>query len=114
VGTWVFYEGFSIKPDFVPHLILSVTHYVYFLAKALKLPLFVLLLVMAYVELKVGMRDKTYLHHICYNVKDKIQGENQVLRSDQDVHLYGYDGYGKVGTWPILGASYYLFDELDE
>jgi hypothetical protein len=70
-------------------------------------PFFILLLVMAYVELKVGMSDKAYLYHIHCKVKDEIQGENQVIRSYQDVHLYRYDGYGKVGTRPRLGASYY-------
>jgi hypothetical protein len=52
------------------------------------------------VEPKVGMSDKAYLHHIYCTVKDWIQGEEQFIQSDQDVHVYGYgyDGYGKVDT----------------
>jgi hypothetical protein len=36
-------------------------------------------------------------------VKNWIQGENQIIRSDQDVHVYGYDGYGMVDTSPGKG-----------
>jgi hypothetical protein len=44
------------------------------------------------VELKVGMKDKAHLHHIYCKVKDRIQGEKQVIQSDQVVHVYGYSG----------------------
>jgi hypothetical protein len=35
------------------------------------------------VELKVGIKDKAYLHHIYCKVKNRIQGEKQVIQSDQ-------------------------------
>ena len=53
------------------------------------------------------MNDKAYLHHIYCKVKNRIQGEKQIIQSDQDVHVYGYGGYGKVDTRPGMGASYY-------
>jgi hypothetical protein len=49
---------------------------------------------------------KAYSHHIYCKVKKRIQGENQVIQSDQDVHMYGCDGYGKVDTRPGMGARY--------
>jgi hypothetical protein len=60
---------------------------------------------MAYVKLRVGMNDKAYLHHIYCKVKNRIQEENLIIQSDQDVHLYGYDGYGKLDTSPGMGSS---------
>ena len=51
------------------------------------------------------------IRHTCITCiaksKNWIQGENQVIQSDQDVHMYGYGGYGKVDTSPGAGASYY-------
>jgi hypothetical protein len=41
----------------------------------------------AYVELKVGMDDKAYLHHMYCKVKNWIRWENQIIQSDQDVHV---------------------------
>jgi hypothetical protein len=55
------------------------------------------------------MKDKAYLHHIYCKVKDWIKGEEQFIQSDQDVHVYGYDGYGKVDTSPGIGTSYYRY-----
>jgi hypothetical protein len=60
---------------------------------------------MAYVKLRVGMNAKAYLHHIYCKVKNRIQEENIIIQSDQDVHLYGYDGYGKLDTSPGMGSS---------
>jgi hypothetical protein len=59
---------------------------------------------MAYMELKVGMNDKTYLHHISQRSDPR---EKKFIQSDQDVHVYGYDGYGKVDTRPGMGSRYY-------
>jgi hypothetical protein len=53
------------------------------------------------------IKDNAYLHHIYCKVKNWIQRENQIIQSDQDVHKYGCDGYGKVDTSPGAGASYY-------
>jgi len=53
------------------------------------------------------MNDKAYLHHIYCKFKNWIQEEKQFIQSDQDVHVYGYGGYGKVDTRPEMGASYY-------
>ena len=53
------------------------------------------------------MNDKAYLHHMYYKVKNRIQRENQIIPSDQDVHQYGYGVYGKVDTRPEMGARYY-------
>jgi hypothetical protein len=36
-----------------------------------------------------------------------MQGENQVIQSDQDVHMYGCDEYGKVYTRSGMGARHY-------
>ena len=44
-------------------------------------------------ELRVGYKDEAYLHHIYCKVKNWIQGENQVIQSDQDVHMCGYCGW---------------------
>jgi hypothetical protein len=38
-------------------------------------------------ELRVGYKDEAYLHHIYCKVKNRIQGENQIIQSDQDVHV---------------------------
>jgi hypothetical protein len=51
--------------------------------------------------------DKVYLHHIYCKVKNQMQGENQVIQSDQDVHMYGCDEYGKVYTRSGMGARHY-------
>ena len=44
-------------------------------------------------ELKVGMMEKVYLHHIYCKVKNRIRGGKLVILSDQDVHVYGYGGW---------------------
>jgi hypothetical protein len=38
------------------------------------------------------MKDKAYLYCIYCKVKNWIHGEEQVMQSDQDVHIYGYGG----------------------
>jgi hypothetical protein len=38
-------------------------------------------------ELRVGYKDEAYLHHMYCKVKNWIQGENQIIQSDQDVHV---------------------------
>jgi CO dehydrogenase/acetyl-CoA synthase epsilon subunit len=53
------------------------------------------------------IKDKAYLHHIYCKVKNRINGEKQFIQLDQDVHVYGCDGYGKVDTRLRLGARYY-------
>jgi hypothetical protein len=53
------------------------------------------------------IEDKAYLFHIYCKVKNRIQEENQIKQSDQDVRVYGYDGYGKVDTRPRVGFRYY-------
>jgi hypothetical protein len=59
------------------------------------------------------IEDKAYLFHIYCKVKNWIQGENQVIQSDQDVHFYVYGGYVKVDTSPGMGARYYhICDEM--
>ena len=47
------------------------------------------------------------MYHIYCKVKDWIHRENQITQSDQDVHEYEYDEYGKVDTRPGMGARYY-------
>ena len=51
--------------------------------------------------------DMAYLYHIYCKVKNRIKWRKQIIQSDQDVHMYGYEGYGKVDTRPGMGASYY-------
>jgi hypothetical protein len=53
------------------------------------------------------IKDKAYLFHIYCKVKNQIQEENQSILSDQDVHVYGYNGYGEVDTKPGMGSRYY-------
>jgi CO dehydrogenase/acetyl-CoA synthase epsilon subunit len=53
------------------------------------------------------IKEKEYLFHIYCKVKNQIQEENQIIQSDQDVHMYGYDGYGKVDTRLGMGSRYY-------
>jgi hypothetical protein len=48
-----------------------------------------------------------HLHHMYCKVKNRIQGENQIIQSDQVMHMYGYDGYGKVDTRLGMGSRYY-------
>jgi hypothetical protein len=50
---------------------------------------------------------KAYLYHIYCKVKNWIQRENEVIQSDQYVHVYECSGYGKVVTSRGMGASYY-------
>jgi hypothetical protein len=38
-------------------------------------------------ELKVWYKDEAYLHHMYCKVKKQIQGENQIIQLDQDVHV---------------------------
>jgi hypothetical protein len=52
------------------------------------------------------IKDKAYLHDIYCKVKDRIRVEKQFIQSDQDVHVYGCDGYGKVDTGPGMGVGY--------
>ena len=53
------------------------------------------------------IKDKAYLHHIYCKVKNWIHREDQIIQSDQDVHVDGYGEYGKVDTRPGMGARYY-------
>ena len=48
-------------------------------------------------ELKVGMKEKAYLHRMYCKVKNRIQGGKLVIQSDQDVHVYGI-------WWMIYGG----------
>jgi hypothetical protein len=34
-------------------------------------------------DLKVGYKDEAYLQHMYCKVKNQIQGENQIVQSDQ-------------------------------
>jgi hypothetical protein len=38
-------------------------------------------------EVRVGFKVEAYLHHMYCKVKNLIQGENQIIQSDQDVHV---------------------------
>jgi hypothetical protein len=38
-------------------------------------------------ELMVGYKDEACLHRMYCKVKKRIQGENQIIQSDQDVHV---------------------------
>ena len=58
-----------------------------------------------YVELKVGMKEKAYLHHIYCKVKNRIQGGKLVILSDQDVHMYGYSGWYMVDGYSFCVVS---------
>jgi hypothetical protein len=39
-------------------------------------------------EFWVGYKGEAYLHHIYCKVTNQIQGENQVIQSEKDVHIY--------------------------
>jgi hypothetical protein len=41
-------------------------------------------------EFWVGYKGEAYLHHIYCKVTNQIQGENQVIQSEHDVHIYIY------------------------
>jgi ribonuclease D len=62
---------------------------------------------MAVCRVQGRIKDIAYLHHIYHKVKNRIQEENQVIQSDQDVHIYGCDEHGKVNTRSEMGARYY-------
>ena len=95
------------KPCLAPHLILSVRSMCICPHQGIRLPFFILLLMMAICGAQGRIKDKAYLHHIYCKVKDRIQGEKQFIQSDQNMHMYGCDGYGKVDTRPGMGARYY-------
>jgi hypothetical protein len=44
--------------------------------------------------------------------KKRSKEKNQIIQSNQDVHMCVYDGSGKVDTRPGMGAGYYhIYDE---
>ena len=59
-------------------------------------------------ELKVGMKEKAYLHHIYCKVKNRIQGGKLVIQSDQDVHVYGYSEWNMVDENSFCVVSLHL------
>ena len=68
------------------HRISHVAHCVYILTKAL--PLFTLLLKIAYVELKVG-NGSMHLCHIYCKIKQRIYGDDKSNKLIKIVHIYG-------------------------
>jgi hypothetical protein len=58
------------------------------------------------------IKDKAYFHHIYDKVKKRSKEKNQIIQSNQDVHMCVYDGFCKVDTRPGMGAGYYhIYDE---
>jgi hypothetical protein len=53
------------------------------------------------------MNSKAYLRCMYCKVKNWIQRVNQVIQSDQEVHVYGCGRHGNVDTRLGMGASYY-------
>ena len=51
---------------------------------------FFLLLLKAYVELKVGRKTKAYLFQIFCKVKDRTQRVSKSYNHDREVHVCGY------------------------
>jgi hypothetical protein len=55
--------------------------------QGIRLPFFNLLLMMAIYGAQDRVKDEAYLHHMYCKVENRIQGENQIIQSDQDVHV---------------------------
>ena len=61
----------------------------------------------AYVELKVGMNDKAYLHHIYCKVKDWIQEKSNSYNQIKMCTCMDMMGTVRCILGPKLGARYY-------
>ena len=59
-------------------------------------------------ELKVGMKEKAYLHRMYCKVKNRIQGGKLVIQLDQDVHVYGYSEWNMVDENSFCVVSLHL------
>jgi hypothetical protein len=102
-----FCNNFQNKICLAPNLILSDHSMCICPHQDITLPLIILLLMIAYVELKVGYEWQDILASIYCKVKKPDPREKQIIQSDQDVHLYGCDEYGKMYTRPRMGSRYY-------
>ena len=75
---------------------------------------FFLLLLKAFVELKVGRKTNAYLFQICCKVKDRTQRVSKSYNHDQEVHVCGYvvDGVKskRVGCSMILSLPHFFLD----
>jgi hypothetical protein len=60
------------------------------------------------------MNGKAYLYHIYCKVKTWIQRENQVIKSDQDVHIYECSGDGRWTLGPEWVPVITIFNVWDE
>jgi hypothetical protein len=73
---------------------------------------FTLLLMMVVCGAQCRVKDKAYLYNIYCKVKNRIHRENLIMQSDQDVHMYGYDRYGKVDLGLEWVLDFTIYDLL--
>jgi hypothetical protein len=110
--TWGFAISFRNKPFLAPHLILS--------DRSICIcPHQGIIIAFLHPTSRNGLcgargryeRQGILASHILQNQR-LDPGEKQFTQSDQDVHVYGYERYGRVYTKPEMGSSYYHHNGL--